>query len=555
MKSFYSIIFLVVFLTTSAAAQFQNSYGTGSPDYGLSLDFTRFDKGYIQAGFTAENFFGGGDATLIKTDDVGSQQWAGVYGGQEPDLFYSVRYQEPGKDLPVYVATGYTDSFGFGSSDVYLVGTDVNGIPLFSSVFGGKNRDNGNCIQPIRDREFGPGLVIVGETLSFPELFPGNNVYVIKTDPFGNLVQSVVIGGDGNQRGLWIEQTKDGGFIISGSTTQSCTFDPTSRDREDILIIRLRPDLSVAWSRTFGSFEFNDSDVAYSIIENEDGSFTATGVTRSFGINNSQDAFLLNLDARGGLNWFKTYGLENVEVGLSLKSHRDEAGRLFYTVLGYRYEPTSLTWYDAYMFRTDQAGNLQWTRRYGLEGLDIGYELTKNVDPGFAFTGYTTSLGTGNPDFYLVKTDINGKSSTLCEREIEQREIRHEPCITKGLQFVYVDPWEPIDPIFERIEYKEDQCPVAGVGAVQPAAPIEEKLSAFPNPGQEVLNLSLAEKYESAEVVLLQATTNTAVLKSKITGSQNLSLDIKDIPKGMYIIQVTTSDGEVIKKRFFKDGD
>ncbi|MCG8390920.1 MAG: hypothetical protein MJA30_35555, partial [Cytophagales bacterium] len=81
MKSFYSIIFLVVFLTTSAAAQFQNSYGTGSPDYGLSLDFTRFDKGYIQAGFTAENFFGGGDATLIKTDDVGNQQWAGVYGG------------------------------------------------------------------------------------------------------------------------------------------------------------------------------------------------------------------------------------------------------------------------------------------------------------------------------------------------------------------------------------------------------------------------------------------------------------------------------------------
>ena len=559
MKSFYPVIFFVVFfgivLSTGVTAQFQRSYGTQSAEYGLALDFTRFDKGYIQAGFTAETFFGGGDATMIKTDDAGNQLWAGVYGGERQDLFHAVRHQEPGQELPAYVATGYTNSFGFGSSDVYLVGTDINGVPLFSSVFGGENRETGHCIQPIKDPEIGQGLVIVGETLSFPKLFPGNNVYVIKTDAFGNLVQSVVIGNEGDQRGYWIEQTKDGGFIIAGSTTLNCTFDPTSRGREDILIIRLNPDLSIAWERTFGSFEFNDSDIAYSIIENPDGSFTATGVTRSFGINNSPDAFLLNIDAGGGFNWLRTYGLENIEAGISLKSHIDADGSFYYTVLGYRYDPTTGTNYDAYMFQTDGRGNLLWTRTYGLEGTEFGYELTKNVDPGFAFTGYTTSLGVGGPDFYLVETNLAGRSFTVCERRIKQEEIRHEPCITEELRFDYVEQWEPISSFHERIEYGEERCPTIGTAPTGNQTPENEGIKVFPNPGQDVLNLTLSEKQTNGEVVLLQAATNKMVLKSTITNTENITMSIKDIPKGMYIIQVTTDDGKVLQKRFFKDED
>lgn len=141
MRSFYSTIFLAILLSNSGLAQFQRSYGTERSDYGLSLDFTRFDKGYILGGYTAENFLGSGDATLIKTDDSGNQIWSAVYGGQRPDLFYSVRHLGENPNFPAYVATGYTNSFGFGSSDVYLVGTDLNGTPLFSTVFGGDNRD------------------------------------------------------------------------------------------------------------------------------------------------------------------------------------------------------------------------------------------------------------------------------------------------------------------------------------------------------------------------------------------------------------------------------
>jgi len=94
---------------------------------GRSLDITD-DGGYILAGYTENISTGLADAWLIKTDPEGNETWKKTYGREGDDRFYSVIQTADGG----YIMTGYTDSFGFGGKDVWVVKTDENGTEIES---------------------------------------------------------------------------------------------------------------------------------------------------------------------------------------------------------------------------------------------------------------------------------------------------------------------------------------------------------------------------------------------------------------------------------------
>jgi uncharacterized delta-60 repeat protein len=95
-------------------------WGTIS-DYAYSVQQTS-DGGYIVAGYTT-SFGAGGDILLIKTDANGNIIWAKTYGGTYQDWAYSVQQTSDGG----YIVAGYTNSFGAGWSDIFLIKTDANG--------------------------------------------------------------------------------------------------------------------------------------------------------------------------------------------------------------------------------------------------------------------------------------------------------------------------------------------------------------------------------------------------------------------------------------------
>jgi hypothetical protein len=251
-------------------------------------------------------------------------------------------------------------------------------------------------------------------------------------------------GGPAPDRGIHIHQTRDDGYAVTGYTEN------TADESEDLLLVRLDPNGEVLWSRTYGGA---GTDNGWSVTETEDGGFAVAGFTDSQGAG-GMDVWLLRTDSEGNLLWDRTFGGEWADYGWSIHAtpdggfiiagqtdsfealstdaylvRTDENGELlwsrFYGGPGidrvFSVDLTEGGGYivggitdgaggrDAYLFLTDETGEPLWERAFGGENADVGHTVEQTADGGFIVYGYTESFGAQREDVYLVKTDIDGE--------------------------------------------------------------------------------------------------------------------------------------------------
>ena len=180
---FSTALTIVLGLTPLFGQGWTQTFGGSDYDEGYSVQQTS-DGGYIITGLTMSYGNDDRDVWLIKTDSNGNEEWNQIFGGSSTDQGHSVQQTSDGG----YIISGSTMSYGNGDRDVWLIKTNSNGNEEWNQTFGGSNEDLGRSVQQTTDG----GYIITGYTDSFGN--GGSDVWLIKTDSNGNLETSTIVG-------------------------------------------------------------------------------------------------------------------------------------------------------------------------------------------------------------------------------------------------------------------------------------------------------------------------------------------------------------------------
>ena len=356
----------------SYISQWYKTFGGEGYEGGHSVQQTQ-DGGYI--------ICGNGD--IVKTDGSGNEQWAQTFNAFD---FYSVQQTTDGG----YIITGW----GSGMSRAIAMKINDIGNTIWWDSYTQSTINNINSSAYSIQQTTDGGYIITGTSSSTSNIGNGStDVYLIKINENGIEQWSQIFGDYSEDRGNSVQQTQDGGYIITGSTNSY------GNGISDVYLIKTDSQGDSIWTKTFGG-EYIDEGL--SIQQTLDGGYIIVGNTESFGNGNS-DIYLIKTDENGSELWFKTYGGTAVDEGLSVQQTLDGG----YIIVG-NTESFGNGNRDVYLIKTDENGNEQWTKTLGGEDDDYGRSVQQTTDGGYIICGTTLSFGNGYSDIYLIKTDESG---------------------------------------------------------------------------------------------------------------------------------------------------
>lgn len=248
-----------------------------SADVGYSVQQT-LDGGFIVTGRT--NNFGAGfsDVYLVKTDANGIPGWAKSYGGASYDQGQSIAQTSDSG----FIIAGQTISFGAGNDDIYLIKTNSIGDTLWTKTIGDSGVNSANSIQST----FDGGFIITGTTSRIGSGII--NCFLMKIDSIGNINWSNTFSGINDVFGTSVIQSYDSGYVFVGSVRDSTYHSNT-------WIVKTNSLGDTLWTKTLGE-QYSES--ANSINQTSDGGFIITGSKNVFD-SLYYDVYLIKTDSNG----------------------------------------------------------------------------------------------------------------------------------------------------------------------------------------------------------------------------------------------------------------
>ena len=232
------------------------------------------------------------------------------------------------------------------------------------------------------------GYIVAGE-IGLPN---SPDILLIKTDANGNEAWTQTIDEGGDEEAYSICPAYDGGYMLCGYTNNG------SGGMLDVLLVKTNSNGNKEWSQTYGG---GQNDRGYSVIQDDAGGYVITGYTFSYGGGNN-DIWLIKVDDAGNMEWNRTFGGSNYEIGYCVQQTTDGG----YVIAG---KTSSATFGYVRLIKTDSLGNQEWVKSYLGSATSCGYGVVQTADGGYMITGSVyTQTPTSSSDICVIKTDAQG---------------------------------------------------------------------------------------------------------------------------------------------------
>ncbi|MFH2142668.1 MAG: T9SS type A sorting domain-containing protein [Bacteroidota bacterium] len=237
------------------------------------------------------------------------------------------------------------------------------------------------------------GYLISGNSYNFSTGYTAT--LIIKTDCTGDTIWKKVydLSNTGTESAMSLLELNNGGYIVSGY------YQDTNLLKKDMYLMELDVKGNIIWFKAYGGTE---NEGSYMLKQTYDKGFILCGYTSSSMSYGGNDIYVVKTDSLGNVDWENNYGGVSDESGYSIDLTYDGG----YIIGGKTYS-YGLGVDDLYMVKIDSQGNFKWQKTYGTSGDDYGEMIIQTLDSGFVFVGGIDN-GSGGYNSYIVKTDSSG---------------------------------------------------------------------------------------------------------------------------------------------------
>jgi len=361
------------------------------------------DRGYIVAGFaqTGDSTADTLNVVLVRTDSLGDTLWTAFSPGKQKG--FGCQTQDGGF---VVVGDTFDNNLGYGVSAMKV---DSAGSMKWTRLHFSTPYNMPGAVVATEDG----GVAVTGCFVSGRWERCG----LLKLDSLGNQswLKTYELAEDEVGGGYSVQQTDDGGFIISGTTG-----DPNG-DTTYLLMVRTDSSGEARWLRMyreFGGCWFFDG---YGVRQTADLGYIVTGATYD-SVPEHTGSLLMKTDSAGSIVWLREHRREPPVTGRCVRQTQD----LGYVVVGV--EDLEM---NACLVKTDSVGDTLWSRTFRppFASHATCYWVEQTADGGYVLVGCVQVQGVTT--MYAVKTDSLGMvASGLAEhsrRGLPQRALRARP--------------------------------------------------------------------------------------------------------------------------------
>lgn len=481
---------------------------------------------------------------------------------------------------------------------------------IWEKSLGGTKDDYGYKIKKTTDN----GFIVIGSSESTNGDVGGNNgsngtqdIWVVKLDEEGNIDWEKNSGGSEDEFGRSIEQTFDGGFILTGATESNDGDVGSNNGSRDFWVVKIDSMGTIEWEKTFGG---DDWDFPEAIKQTSDSGYIVLGITY-FSLSAKLDYQVFKLDANGNIEWQKRYGGSEDEYSTAIELTNDQgyilAGRSksndddvsgnygdydFWVVKlnqngdiqwernyggseqeiansivqtldgGYIIAGSSKSSdfdldnnygeFDAWVLKIDSEGNVEWEKNYGGSDYDSASSINLTQDNGYIVAGtsesndYDLDANNGKGDYWIFKIDENG--NILWDKNLggTNYEIGISADVVDQDNFVITGQCSSSDGDVSDHKGMNDLWVVKVRGNLTNLSENKPttQIEIFPNPFSDNLQITSSDPTKQYDILVFNE-WGSLIKKEKLT---NGGISLHEVPSGIYVVQILTEEGILLEK-------